>query len=154
VNTTPTDTYGVIVKYSLGGYPVWTVVLGGASGFTVPSACASDASSSIYACGFYTCPVCTIGTASLTRLGTQDGFVAKYTSTSAYVWSVRIGSAGSVVACRSIAIDPLTQNVIVSGTYTASTNPVVVYTVSGVSSGITLPTTSVAMPFTIELKAT
>jgi len=102
----------------------------------------------------YTCPICTIGTASLTRLGTQDGFVVKYSSTSAYVWSVRIGSAGSTVTCRSIAIDPLTQNVIVSGTYTTTTNPVIVYTSSGVPSGITLPVTTTAMPFTIELKAT
>jgi hypothetical protein len=74
-------------------------------------------------------------------------------STGEYAWVVRIGSTGSTVACRSIAIDPLTQNVIVSGTYTAATNQVVVYTVSGVPSGVTLPVTSVAMPFTIELKA-
>jgi hypothetical protein len=156
VNTTPTDTYGILVKYSISGYPVSTVVFGGASGLTVPSACASDASSSIYACGFYTCPTCTISTASLTRLGTQDGFVVKYSSTGTYVWSVRIGSAGSTVACRSIAIDPLTQNVVVSGSYTAATNPVIVYTASGVPSDVTLPTTGASppLPFTIELKAT
>lgn len=151
---TTTDTYGILNKYTLSGYTAWTIVIGGASGVTIPSACASDASSSVYACGMYTCPICTIGTASLTRLGTQDGFVVKYTSTSAYVWSVRIGSAGSTVACRSITIDPLTQNVIVSGTYTTTTNPVIVYTSSGVPSGITLPVTTTAMPFTIELKAT
>jgi len=153
LNTTTTDTYGVIVKYSLSGYTVWTNVIGGASGITVPSACTTDASSSIYACGFYTCPTCPIGAASFTRLGTQDAFVVKYTSTGAYVWAVRIGSAGSTVACRSIAIDPLTQNVVVSGTYTAATNRVIVNTVSGVPSGVTLPVTTVAMPFTIELKA-
>jgi hypothetical protein len=151
---TTTDTYGVLMKYTLSGYTAWTIVIGGASGLTVPSACRSDASSSVYACGMYTCPICTIGTASFTRLGTQDGFVVKYSSTSAYVWSVRIGSAGSTVTCRSIAIDPLTQNVIVSGTYTTTTNPVIVYTSSGVPSGITLPVTTTAMPFTIELKAT
>ena len=150
---TTTDTYGILVKYSITGYPIWTNVIGSASGLTVPSACTTDASSSVYACGFYTCPVCTIGAASFTRLGTQDAFVVKYSSTSAYVWAVRIGSTGSTVACRSIAIDPLTQNVIVSGTYTAASNQVVVYTVSGVPSGVTLPVTSVAMPFTIELKA-
>ena len=153
LNPTTTDTYGVLVKYSLSGYTVWTVVIGGASGLTVPSACTTDASSSVYTCGFYTCPTCPIGTASFTRLGTQDAFVVKHTSTGAYVWSVRIGSAGSTVACRSIAIDPLTQNVVVSGTYTAATNRVIVYTVSGVPSGVTLPVTTVAMPFTIELKA-
>jgi len=150
---TTTDTYGILNKYTLSGYTVWTNVIGGASGITVPSACATDASSSIYACGFYTCPTCPIGAASFTRLGTQDAFVVKYTSTGAYVWSIRIGSAGSTVACRSIAIDPLTQNVVVSGTYTAATNRVIVYTVSGVPSGVTLPVTTVAMPFTIELKA-
>ena len=151
---TTTDTYGILNKYTLSGYTAWTVVIGGASGLTIPTACRSDASSSVYACGVYTCPICTIGTASLTRLGTQDGFVVKYSSTSAYVWSVRIGSAGSTITCRSIAIDPLTQNVVVSGTYTTTTNPVVVYTSSGVPSGITLPVTTTAMPFTIELKAT
>jgi hypothetical protein len=155
LNTTSTDTYGVLVKYSLSGYPVWTNVIGSASGLTVPAACTSDASSSVYACGFYTCPTCTITSASFTRLGTQDGFVVKYTSTGAYVWAVRIGSAGSTVACRSIAIDPLTQNIVVSGAYTA-TIPVVVYTVSGVPSGVTLPATGASppLPFTIELKAT
>ena len=155
---TNTDTYGFLAKYTVGGYPVWITPsgIGGASGLTVLAACASDASSSIYACGFYTCPTCTIGTASLTRLGTQDGFVSKYSSTGTYVWSVRIGSAGSTVACRSIAIDPLTQNVVVSGSYTAATNPVIVYTASGVPSDVTLPTTgpSPPLPFTIELKAT
>ena len=154
VNRTSTDTYGVLIKYTLSGYTVWTITIGGASGLTIPSACTSDASSSIYTCGMYTCPTCPIGTASLVRLGTQDAFLFKFSSTSAYVWSVRIGSAGSTVACRSITIDPLTQNVVVSGTYTTTTNPVVVYTSSGVPSGITLPVTTVAMPFTIELKAT
>ena len=153
---TDTDTYGFLAKYTVGGYPVWITPsgIGGASGLTVLAGCASDASSSVYACGFYTCPTCTVGAASFTRLGTQDAFVVKYSSTSAYVWAVRIGSTGSTVACRSIAIDPLTQNVVVSGTYTAASNQVVVYTVSGVPSGVTLPVTSVAMPFTIELKAT
>ena len=155
LNPTTIDTYGVLIKYSIGGYPLWTNVIGGSSGLTVPSACTSDASSSVYMCGFYTCPTCPIGAASFTRLGTQDGFVAKYTSTGAYVWAVRIGSAGSTVACRSIAIDPLTQNIVVSGAYTA-TNPVIVYTVSGVPSGVTLPVTGASppLPFTIELKAT
>jgi hypothetical protein len=154
-NPTSTDTFGILVKYSLAGYPQWYIYgLGGASGITVPSACTTDASSSVYTCGFYTCPSCSLGPTPFARLGTQDAFVVKYTSTGEYVWSVRIGSAGSTVACRSIAIDPLTQNVVVSGTYTAATNRVVVYTVSGVPSGVTLPVTAVSMPFTIELKAT
>lgn len=155
LNPTTTDTYGVLIKYSLSGYPVWTNVIGSASGLTVPAACTSDAVSSVYVCGFYTCPTCTIGAASFTRLGTQDAFVVKYTSAGAYTWAVRIGSAGSTVACRSIAIDPLTQNVVVSGAYTA-TNPVIVYTVSGVPSGVTLPVTGASppLPFTIKLKAT
>jgi hypothetical protein len=154
-NPTSTDTFGILVKYSLTGYPQWYIYgLGGASGITIPSACTTDASSSVYTCGFYTCPSCSLGPTPFTRLGTQDAFVVKYTSTGEYVWSVRIGSAGSTVACRSIAIDPLTQNVVVSGTYTAATNRVVVYTVSGVPSGVTLPVTAVSMPFTIELKAT
>jgi hypothetical protein len=154
-NPTSTDTFGILVKYSLAGYPQWYIYgLGGASGITVPSACTTDASSSVYTCGFYTCPSCSLGPTPFARLGTQDAFVVKYTSTGAYVWAVRIGSAGSTVACRSIAIDPLTQNVVVSGTYTAATNRVIVYTVSGVPSGVTLPVTAVAMPFTIELKAT
>jgi len=154
LNTTPTDTYGILVKYSLSGYLTWALVIGSPYGITVPTACATDATSSVYSCGFYTGPGCIIDIAAFTRLGTQDGFVVKYSSTGTYVWAVQIGSTDSTVACRSIAIDPLTQNVIVSGTYTAVTAPVTVYTASGIPSGITLPVTTTAMPFTIELKAT
>ena len=150
------DTVGFVSRYTSAGYLNGSVlIISGASGRTVPAACVTDASNSIYVCGFYTCPTCTVGSASFTRLGTQDGFVVDYDASLNYVWAVRIGSAGSTVSCRSIAIDPLTQNVIVSGTYTAATNAVVVYTVSGVPSGVTLPVTGASppLPFTIELKA-
>ena len=155
-NPTSTDTYAIVLRYTTTGYPNWTTTFGGSSGTTIASACATDAVNSVYACGQYTCSTCTFGSygVTFTRLGTQDGYVIKVLSNTAYAWAARIGSAGSTVSCRSITIDPLTQNVVVSGTYTAPSSVVVVYTVSGIASGVTLPVTSTALPFTIELKAT
>jgi hypothetical protein len=145
------DTYAFIVKYSTLGYVQWAVQLGG-TGQTYLTSCTTDATNSVYSCGYTTSPTMTIGTRSLTRIGTIDGLVVKYSASGAYAWAIQIGAPGATVNCRSVSIDPLSQNIVVSGTYT-STVPVVVYTVSGISSGVTLPAVSVVQPFVIELKA-
>ena len=145
------DTYAFIVKYSTLGYFQWAVQLGG-TGQTYLTSCTTDATNSVYSCGYTTSPTMTIGTRSLTRIGTIDGLVVKYSASGAYAWAIQIGAPGATVNCRSVAIDQLSQNIIVSGTYT-STVPVVVYTVSGIPSAVTLPAVSVVQPFVIELKA-
>jgi hypothetical protein len=146
------DTYAFIAKYSSIGYFQWAVQLGG-TGQTYLTSCTTDATNSVYSCGYTTSPTMTIGTRTLARIGTIDGIVVKYTASSAYAWAIQIGANGATVNCRSVAVDPLSQNIVVTGTYVSATRPVVVYTVSGIPSGVTLPATSVVQPFVIELKA-
>jgi hypothetical protein len=148
---TGVDTYAFIVKYSVLGYFQWATQIGG-TGQTYLTSCTTDATNSVYSCGYTISPTMTIGTRTLARIGTIDGLVVKYSASGAYAWAIQIGASGATVNCRSVAIDPLSQNIVVTGTYT-STVPVVVYTVSGISSGVTLPATSIVQPFVIELKA-
>jgi hypothetical protein len=163
---TSTDMFGSIVKYTNTGYCAWNVAVGttAATGNTEFTSVTCDAVSSVYACGstaalnlsFYTGQGSRVSTSALTRRGSRDGIIVKYNSDGTFAWFVRIGAPNSsVVFCTSIVIDPLTQNVIVSGRYnTTSPDIVTVYTVNNVPSGITLPTSSgVLLPFTIELKA-
>jgi hypothetical protein len=106
----------------------------------------------VYSCGYTISPTMTIGTRTLARIGTIDGLVVKYSASGAYAWAIQIGASGATVNCRSVSIDQLSQNIVVTGTY-ISTVPVVVYTVSGIPSGVTLPASSIVQPFVIELKA-
>ena len=149
---TGVDTYAFITKYSSLGYFQWAVQLGG-TGQTYLTSCTTDATNSVYSCGYTSSPTMTIGTRTLARIGTIDGLVVKYSASGAYAWAIQIGAVGATVNCRSVAVDPLSQNIVVTGTYVSATRPVVVYTVSGISSGVTLPATSLVQPFVIELKA-
>jgi len=148
---TGVDTYAFIVKYSVLGYFQWATQIGG-TGQTYLTSCTTDATNSVYSCGYTTSTSIQVGTQTLALRGTIDGLVVKYTSAGAPVWAVQIGAPGATVNCRSVSIDQLSQNIVVTGTY-ISTVPVVVYTVSGIPSGVTLPASSIVQPFVIELKA-
>ncbi len=85
-----------LAKYSNAGTFQWVRTGGSASTsadyFTSMD---MDAAGNCYICGSYYGLSMTIGTATLTNSGTNDGFIAKYNSSGAFQWANKVGGTGS-----------------------------------------------------------
>ena len=90
----------------------------GGSGLDAGDAIAVDGAGNTYVAGHYNSASITIGTTTLTNLGsgtTNDMFVAKYSPAGAVLWATRLGGTGEDVA-SAITVDG-TGNVFVAGTF-------------------------------------
>ena len=90
----------------------------GGSGRDAGEAIAVDAAGNTYVAGQYNSASITIGTTTLTKLGsgtTNDMFVAKYSPAGAVLWATRLGGTGDDVA-SAVTVDG-TGNVFVAGTF-------------------------------------
>ncbi len=105
-----------VAKYSPSGLYQWSKHFGG-SGTITPRAVALDASGNVVVTGSFTGTV-NFGGGSVTGTSyTNDIFVAKYSSSGAYLWSKTFGSTGDDSG-YGIAIDS-GGNVVVAGTFSA-----------------------------------
>jgi hypothetical protein len=158
-----TDQFAGIVKYDSSGYYKWAAYAGVTTATSTGNinflACACDGYNNSFAGGYFTAPTIVVYNSdgsifgTYTRKGTYDGIVVKYNSNGTVQWVVQIGVSGGtcVVQVYSVSIDPTTQNIVITGTYGSTVNPVIIYTPAGVSSGVTLPVTAVYEPFVIKL---
>lgn len=83
-----------IMRLNPQGQLMW-VVTGGGSTTDEIGGLAIDASGNVYATGRFYGASGNFGGAPLTPLGTSDIWVAKYTSTGAHTWSIRMGGTGT-----------------------------------------------------------
>jgi hypothetical protein len=105
-----------VAKYSPSGLYQWSKHFGG-SGSITPRAVAVDASGNMVVTGSFTGTVA-FGGGSVTSISsTNDIFVAKYSSSGAYLWSKTFGSSG-IDSGYGIDIDS-GGNVVVAGTFAA-----------------------------------
>ncbi|MEN9640405.1 MAG: hypothetical protein RLZZ262_2274, partial [Bacteroidota bacterium] len=83
---------------------------------------ALDAAGNIVMTGYFTSPVITFGSTTLTNadsLGTADFFVAKYSSSGSVLWAQRIGGSSNEYG-YGVATDAA-GNIVVSGSFTSAT---------------------------------
>ena len=107
-------------KYSTAGAYVWAKNIGGANG-DIGYGIAVDGTGSIYITGYFETTADFdpgAGTANLTVGGSNDIFVAKYTSAGNYVWANKIGGIGSDLG-YNIAFDA-SSNVYITGSFAST----------------------------------
>jgi hypothetical protein len=93
-----------LAKYAAAtGNHIWSRSMGG-PGYDAPAALALDGTGNVVLTGFFQLTA-TFGGASLTSVGTQDIFVAKYSAAGANLWARRFGSLNSETSL-DIAADP------------------------------------------------
>jgi hypothetical protein len=103
---TPSVDDGYIAKYNSSGVYQWAFKLGGFSNDAVAGV-AVDGLNNIYITGYFSSTIDFDpgpGTANLTPVGSEDIFLAKYTSAGAYVWAFKIGNPGGDFG-RSVIVD-------------------------------------------------
>jgi hypothetical protein len=81
----------VVAKYTASGAHVWSRRFGG-TGFELTQALAVDGQGNVLVGGHFA-GTADFGGAAFTSVGSNDGFVAKYSPTGTHVWSRRVGGA-------------------------------------------------------------
>ena len=106
-----------IAKYSPTGSCQWSKHLGSSGSSAAAYSGAVDGSSNIVVTGYFSGSV-DFGGGSLSSAGLNDIFIAKYSSTGAYLWAKRIGGLSNDLA-YSITTDT-NNNIIVTGYFVGS----------------------------------
>ena len=76
-----------------------------APGITRGFATATDASGNTYIAGIFSSASLALGSVTLTRIGSQDAFVAKLDPLGTVLWAKNFGGSGANASGRSIAVD-------------------------------------------------
>jgi hypothetical protein len=124
-----------IAKYSSAGSVVWAAQISGAStNSEYGNGVVADTAGNVYVGGTYTGGTVLLyntpgvgGSTSLTLTGTQNGFIAKYSSTGSVAWAAQIACSGTA-SVKALSIDSA-GNVYAVGTYNAA---LTLYNTSGV----------------------
>jgi hypothetical protein len=85
-----------------GGALIWDLIAGG-TGLSYGNAIATDSSGNIFVAGYFNYTM-NVGTLSLTSLGLEDIFVAKFSADGTALWARRIGGVQTDVA-KALAVD-------------------------------------------------
>ena len=83
----------------------WAANYGGFTGLVATRMTAVDASGNAYVAGTFYGATCTIDSVTLTRIGSQDAFVAKLDAAGTVLWAKNFGGSGSTASAQSIAVD-------------------------------------------------
>ncbi len=106
-----------IVKYNPSGTVLWAKSAL-VSDFASASAVTVDASGNIYVAGSFGNTTVTIGSTTLTSVGSRDIFLAKYDSNGNVIWAKRAGGSGTDFV-NSVATDA-SGNIVISGYFTGT----------------------------------
>jgi hypothetical protein len=128
-----------LAKYSSDGSLVLWAAQIASTGADKGNAVATDSSGNVFVTGYYCAALTLYNTgggigASLAFVGTQNCFLAKYSSNGAVIWATRMAAASSSAA-QGVATDP-SGNVFVTGFY--DTVALTLYNTNG-TTGATLP---------------
>ena len=96
---------------------------------------ATDAAGNVYAAGNFGCATLTVGTTTLTRIGSNDAMVAKFDPNGAVIWAKSFGGSGSAsMYPQSLAVDTA-GNTYLAGFYNGASLTTPPLTKAGSSDG-------------------
>lgn len=109
------------LKLDAGGATTWAKGFGGvvAGGTAYVTASAVDAAGNTYVAGYFNGVTYPLGSVTLTRIGSRDGFAAKLDTTGAVVWAKNFGGSGAEASALGIAL-AASGGVVVSGHFTSA----------------------------------
>lgn len=95
------------IKLDPTGATTWAKNFGSlsGSGYTVTYATTKDELGNIYLSGYFTSPIFKLGNVTLTRIGTQDAFVAKLDAAGTVTWAKSFGGSGASASGYSTVVD-------------------------------------------------
>ena len=114
-----------IAKYDANGNVLWAKSIGG---FSAGTSVSTDATGNVFVTGGFDSPTVTLGTYTLTDVGSTDVFVAKYDANGNVLWAKGIGGTNTDIG-NSISTD-VTGNVFVTGSFISSTIAFGTYTLT------------------------
>jgi hypothetical protein len=109
-----------VAKYNSAGTLQWVRQAGGAGAFNYGYGIAVDGSGNVFITGYIAAATDFSGT-TLTPVGNNDVYVAKYNSTGTFQWAVNSGASGKYTIGRGIAIDA-SGNAVIAGEFQGSVN--------------------------------
>lgn len=109
-----------IAKYNSAGTLQWVKQAGGSGAFNYGYGIAVDGTGNVYITG-YIAAATDFGGTTLTPVGNNDVFVAKYNSGGTFQWAVNAGAASKYAIGRGIAIDA-SGNAVIAGEFQGVTN--------------------------------
>jgi Beta-propeller repeat len=109
-----------VAKYNNSGVIQWVKQIGGAGSFPKGNSIAVDASGNILLTGYFT-NTTDFGGTSLTPVGNNDVFVAKFNNSGTLQWVKQAGSAGKYNIAYGVAVNS-SGNVFVTGKFQGVTN--------------------------------
>ncbi|GAB3502175.1 hypothetical protein GCM10027442_01660 [Emticicia fontis] len=109
-----------VAKYNSAGALQWVKQAGGAGAFNYGYGIAVDNGGNVYVTGYIAAATDFSGT-TLTPVGNNDVFVAKYNSSGTFQWVVHAGAAGKYAIGRGITIDAA-GNAVIAGEFQGATD--------------------------------
>ena len=109
-----------VAKYNSTGTLQWVKQAGGEGAFNYGYGIAVDGSGNVFVTGYIAAATNFSGT-TLTPVGNNDLFVAKYNSIGTFQWAIQAGASGKYCIGRGIAVDAA-GNAVVTGEFQGATN--------------------------------
>lgn len=127
---------GFVAKYNSAGTFQWTKTFGSTSGSDYVNNIALDPSSNVYVCGSYlnASLIFPTGSYTLTSIGANDGYFAKFNSSGTFQWANNIGGTSGSDYILGISTDA-SSNVYITGSYASSLTTIGTSTFTVPSSG-------------------
>jgi uncharacterized protein YccT (UPF0319 family) len=115
----------------------WAKNFGLSGGTAQGNATATDAAGNVYLVGTFNSATLAIGSVTLTRIGGQNAFVAKYNAAGTVLWARNFGGSGAESFGQGLAVDGA-GNVYVSGYFTGANLTTPALTMIGVNDAFVL----------------
>ncbi len=109
----------VVAKIDTSGTAAWARSYGTAASNSRAVSVKLDAAGNPYVTGYFTGATLTVGGTILTRIGSQDAFVARYDTAGSVTWAQNYGGSGATVAPVAVATTA-TSGVVVGGNFTGA----------------------------------
>jgi hypothetical protein len=141
-----------LAAYAVTANVTWVKSFAAAGANSFVNATAVDSAGNTYIAGTFASATLTVGSTTLTRIGSQDGYIAKLDSSGSVVWAQNIGGSGAFTTLWAMTIDTAsTPNLYIAGYFSGGSLPAIGVTKIGTQDAlaIKLPSTG-GMPTWVQ----